>query len=105
MSEQNETAPGSSARQVSIRRAPKVPVFLLLGALVGLLTALVLTAAFPVDPLVGFGATFGYLCIYFIPAGLVLGALVALILDAASKRRARDVTMERDTVQGEDELS
>ncbi|WP_240792273.1 MULTISPECIES: hypothetical protein [unclassified Salinibacterium] len=99
MSDMNQ--PPADAQQVSIRRAPKVPVFLLLGALLGLLVALVATAAFPVDPLVGFAATFGYLCVYFIPAGLVLGALVALILDARSRRRARTVTVDHESVRDE----
>jgi hypothetical protein len=99
MSEPIETPAGATEQRVSIRRAPKVSVFMALGAVLGVITALVLTSAFPIDPLVGFAATFGYLCVYFVPAGLVFGALVALILDRTSRRHAHDVTMARDTVR------
>lgn len=88
----------SEEHRVQIRRAPKVSVFLVLGALVGMLGALVSTAAFEVDPLVGFAATCGYLCVYFVPAGLLLGALVALALDARSRRRSKSVTVAHDSV-------
>lgn len=100
MSEPIETPTGVTEERASIRRAPKVPVFMLLGAMLGVVSALVLTSVFEVDPLVGFAATFGYLCIYLIPAGLVLGALVALAFDARSRRRAREVTVAHDVAVG-----
>jgi hypothetical protein len=84
--------------EVRIRRAPKVPVFLALGALFGAIVTLILTSAFPVDPTIGFPATVGYFMLYGIPAGAVLGALLALLLDRMSARRARNVTVEHTTV-------
>ena len=48
------------AREVSVRRAPRVSRFLILGAGLGAVVAFILTAAFEVDPEVGFGASFGY---------------------------------------------
>lgn len=92
---------GVSSSEVSIRRAPKIAVFLILGAVVGLLVTLILTSLFPSDPAVGFFASFAYFCLYGIPAGVVLGALVALGLDAISSRRARMVTVERDEIRDE----
>jgi hypothetical protein len=83
---------------VTIRRAPRVPVFLILGALLGFVVTLALTASFPTDPTVGFPATFGYFLLYGVPAGVVVGALVAVVLDRISARRARTVTVEHTTV-------
>ena len=87
-----------SSSEVSIRRAPKIAVFLILGAVVGLLVTLILTSLFPSDPAVGFFASFAYFCLYGIPAGVALGALVAIVLDVISSRRARMVTVERDEI-------
>lgn len=88
-------------QQVSVRRAPKIGAFLAVGTALGIIVTLVLTSAFPVDPQVGFGATFGYLLLYGIPAGLVLGGVVALLLDWRSRRRARTVVAERESVMQE----
>ena len=86
------------ASRVRIRRAPKVPVFLVLGGAIGALVTIIVTAAFPTDPAVGFIATVGYFLLYGIPAGVVLGALVAIILDRISVRRAKSVPAEQTTV-------
>jgi len=89
--------------EVRIRRAPRLPVFLVLGAVVGALATLIATAAFGhVDPKVGFGATFGYFCVFGVPAGIALGALVGLLLDRRSQRRARIITAEREQVESAD---
>jgi hypothetical protein len=87
-----------SESEVSIRRAPKVGVFLAFGAMIGALVTLVLTSLFPPDPAIGFLASFAYFCLYGIPGGVALGALVALVLDVVSTRRARTVTVARDEV-------
>jgi ABC-type Co2+ transport system permease subunit len=92
---------GVSSSEVSIRRAPKIGVFLILGAVVGLLVTLILTSLFKPDPAVGFFASFAYFCLYGIPAGVALGALVALVLDLISSRRSRTVTVERDEISGD----
>ena len=91
--------PGSDTTQAHIRRAPRVAVFLVLGAVLGAVVAFVLTAVGHVSPRVGFGATWGYLCLLCVPAGLVVGAVVALVLDRVSRRRARLVTVEHATVE------
>ena len=86
--------------EVRVRRAPRLPVFLVLGAVVGAILTLIATAAFGhVDPKVGFGATFGYFCVFGVPAGIALGALVGLLLDRRSQRRARIVTAEHEQVE------
>ena len=86
---------------VKIRRAPKIGAFLVVGGLIGALVTLVLTAQFPVDPNVGFIALFGDFCLFGIPAGVLLGALLALLLDRVSRKRAREVVAERESVGGE----
>ncbi|MGB3908922.1 MAG: potassium transporter Trk [Pseudolysinimonas sp.] len=87
-----------SESEVSIRRAPRIGVFLIFGAMVGALVTLILTSLFEPDPAVGFVASFAYFSLYGIPAGVVLGGLVALILDRVSTRRARTVTVARDEI-------
>ena len=88
--------------RATIRRAPKVPVFLVLGALLGFVVTLALVSAFPTDPKIGFPATFGYFLLYGIPAGLVVGGVVAVILDRIASRRAKSVVVQRVTAD-EDE--
>ena len=87
--------------EVKIRRAPKLPVFLVIGGLIGGLVTLIATSQFPVDKHIGFAATVGYFLLFGIPAGVALGALVGLIIDRVSIARARTVTVEHEVV-GED---
>lgn len=82
-----------SESEVSIRRAPKIGAFLVVGALAGALGTLVATSLFPADPAVGFLASYAYFCLFGIPAGVVLAAAIALPLDLVSRRRARTVTV------------
>ena len=72
-------------------------MFVVLGALAGVLVALILTASFPIDPTVGFGPIFGYFAIYGFVGGILVGSLVALIFDRVLSRRAKtvDVTVAR----------
>ncbi|WP_349899852.1 hypothetical protein [Parafrigoribacterium soli] len=89
----------STETQVTIRRAPKIPVFLVLGALVGLLGTLIVTALQPADPAIGFAALFGYFCVYGVPFGVVIGGVIAVLFDRASTRRAKTLPAERTTVE------
>jgi hypothetical protein len=91
--------PETDTTQAQLRRAPRVAVFLVLGAVLGAIVAVVLTAVGHVDPRVGFGATWGYLCLLCVPAGLVVGAVVALVLDRNSRRRSRLVTVEHASIE------
>jgi membrane associated rhomboid family serine protease len=99
------SSPDDREQRVRIRRAPKFSVFLVLGALVGIFVSLVLTAAFPIDPAVGFGPTFGYFAIYGFVGGLLLGSIVALIFDRALSRRAKTVQVTVDRLQVPDRES
>jgi len=85
--------------EVRVRRAPRLPVFLVLGAVLGAIATFIVTATVgQVDPKVGFAASFGYFCLYGVPAGIVVGAMVALLLDWRSQRGSRIVTAERERV-------
>ncbi|MES2171923.1 MAG: potassium transporter Trk [Actinomycetota bacterium] len=93
----------STQSEMRIRRAPRIPVFLLLGALLGFVVTLILTASFPTDPTLGFPATFGYFLLYGVPAGVVIGATVGIVLDRISSRRAKNVVVERTLIDIPDE--
>lgn len=91
------------ATRVRIRRAPKFSVFLVLGALVGVFVALILTASRPIDPKVGFGPIFGYFAIYGFVGGLLVGAIVALVFDRVLSRRVTTVAVTVDRLQVPDQ--
>jgi hypothetical protein len=76
---------------VTIRRAPKFSVFVVVGALVGFLVTLVLTSLYPADPAVGFAATLGFLSLFGIPLGGIMGAAIAIAFDYRASRRASTV--------------
>lgn len=90
----------------TVRRAPKYAVFLVLGAALGIVTAMVLTFTFDgtagLSPFTGLvyssGQVFGFLALICISVGLALGGVVALILDRALRRRTRQVTVDRETI-------
>ena len=95
--------PEDRVQRVRIRRAPKFSVFLVLGVLVGVFVSLILTASFPIDPTVGFGATFGYFAIYGFVGGLLLGSIVALIFDRVLSRGSKTVRVTVDSLQVPDQ--
>ena len=92
--------------RVSMRRAPKYSVFLVAGAALGLLVAMIATFIFDgtndLSPNTGLDYSptqvFGFLSLIFIPVGLAIGGTTALILDRTIGRRTREVTVDRETV-------
>ena len=91
---------------VRVRRAPKISVFLIVGALVGVFVAMILTFAFngtaEVSPntcvLYSQGQVFGFLTLICAPIGLALGGILALILDRRSRRRTHEVAVDHEQV-------
>jgi NhaP-type Na+/H+ or K+/H+ antiporter len=67
---------------------------MIVGGGIGAIVTFILTAQFPVDPSVGFPALFGYFCLFGVPAGVVVGAVLAMLFDRASLRRAKSVQAE-----------
>ncbi len=87
----------------TLRRSPKYTVFLLVGAAVGVLIALILTYAFhgtDQPSAAGYtysqGQVFGFLILLCVPVGLVIFGGLALLLDRAGRRRARELTVARE---------
>ena len=89
----------TSTDEVRVRRAPKYPAFIIVGGGLGAIATFVLTNLYPADPQVGFWSLFGYFAIFGITAGVVLGAVLALILDRVGSRRARVAQAEHTTVE------
>ena len=85
-----------SGDQAQLRRAPKLAPFVVLGAGLGFVLTLILTSLFPSDPSIGFAALSGYFAIFGVTAGLALGIVCWLILDWRSRRRQREVRIERE---------
>jgi H+/Cl- antiporter ClcA len=96
---------------VRVRRAPKFSVFLVVGAALGVIAAMILTFAFDgsseTSPNTGLvysqGQVFGFLLLVCVPVGLALAAVVALILDRRSRRRTRDVVVDHESVHTDDD--
>ncbi|WP_208320382.1 MULTISPECIES: hypothetical protein [unclassified Salinibacterium] len=92
------TAPAVETYETTVRRAPKLGVFLLVGGALGALLTLIITSLFPADPAFGFAASYGYFLIYGVPFGVLVGALIGLALDRRSKRRTHTVVVEHERV-------
>lgn len=90
--------PTADRTTVTVRRAPKIPAFMVVGGLIGFLATLIATSLFPADPLVGYAALLGYFSLYGVTAGVLLGAIIGIVLDRRSRRRARTVAAERQVV-------
>jgi hypothetical protein len=88
---------------VSVRRSPRYPRFLALGAVVGVVAALILTVAFPDNAEFDKGQVFGFLLLACGTIGVALGALVALVIDRVLAGRAASVTMEHQSTHRVDE--
>ncbi|WP_261792338.1 hypothetical protein [Arthrobacter sp. PM3] len=93
---QRGTAPGNSPqrREITVRRAPKYVPFLILGGLVGIGVAAVLAYAFPGDASYDTSSVFGFFMVLCAAGGAILGAVVALVLDRLSVRRAQRAVVE-----------
>jgi hypothetical protein len=89
----------TSESTVKVRRAPKYPAFIVVGGAVGAIVSLILTSLFPVDAEVGFAATYGYFALYGVTAGVTIGAIIAIVIDRVTLRRAKSVTAEQTTVE------
>ena len=89
----------TSETKARIRRAPKYPAFIIVGGGLGAIATFIATMFFEPDPAVGYGPLLGYFALYGVTAGVVLGALLALLVDRISLRRAKETTLELTTVE------
>jgi len=89
-----------------VRRSPRYAMFLVAGAVLGVVVALVLTFAFgpagssPSTQVVYSSAqVFGFLALVCITIGLAVGGGVALVIDRSLSRRAREVRIDHERVE------
>ena len=89
---------------VTVRRAPKYAVFLVAGGIIGVIVAAILTFSFSgvdeLSPNTGVVYSpmqvFGFVGLICVSAGVLLGGLVALVLDRTIGSRTREVTADRE---------
>lgn len=87
---------------VTVHRAPRYRNFMLLGAIVGVLLALILTISFPENDEYDRVQIFGFLLLGGLAIGTTLGAVVALVIDRVIGRSHVSVVADR---LGANELS
>lgn len=110
MSEPNRPSVRVDVETVRVRRAPKYPVFLVAGAVLGVVVAAILTLAFggseQASPNTGVVYSpmqvFGFVSLICAPVGIAVGGAIAVILDARSSRRIRSFRAGHQSVQGSD---
>lgn len=90
-----------------VRRSPRYAIFFVVGAILGILAALVLTFAFDgtqqkspsTQVLYSTSQVFGFLCLVCIPIGMAVLGAVALILDRRLSRRQHEVRVDHERVE------
>ncbi len=92
--------------EVRVRRSPRYGVFLLLGTALGILVAMILTFAFNGNDrtadngaIYSDGQVFGFLALAGVAVGLLVGGLVAILLDRVVGRRTRTLEVDHETVE------
>ena len=75
-------------RRVTVRRSPRYGVFIVGGAVLGALLALLLTYSEPASEY-GYAAALGYLVVALGLLGALVGALVSVVAGIALDRRSR----------------
>ncbi|MCS5713975.1 hypothetical protein NVV95_05355 [Herbiconiux sp. CPCC 205716] len=88
------TGAPSAESSVTVRRAPRYYRFMLVGLVVGVIVALILTFAFPETEQFTQLQVFGFTGIFLAAVFVALGALAAILVDRASSKRARTVAAE-----------
>lgn len=97
--QQPEPQVSATRDEVRVRRAPKYPVFIFGGILVGVVVTLIAVVIAPGDDQTPFAQVFGYFVLYGIAVGALVGAVIAVILDAVLSRRGRTAEGERTLVE------
>lgn len=88
MTSQPETTSGEP-RKLTVRRAPKYVPFMITGAIAGIVTAAIFTTVSPSSEQFETSSIFGFFAVLMVLPGAGLGAIVALVLDRSSTRRAK----------------
>ena len=81
-------------REITIRRAPRFVPFMVLGAVVAFVVAIVMAYTGEENPQYTREAVLGFFFVVLALPGVALGSVVALILDRISVRRAKHAVVE-----------
>ncbi|MBG6059646.1 hypothetical protein RCH16_001996 [Cryobacterium sp. MP_M5] len=81
--------------RVTMRRSPRYLNFMILGAVVGAILALVLTVSFPGNAEFAPSQVFGFLLLAGVVAGVTVGAVAAMVVDRVTGRSATTVVVDR----------
>ena len=101
--------PSHSTVDATIRPVPRYGVFMVTGAVLGIVAAGILTLLGSYEPSRALGVVyppgqvFGFALLWTLPIGVALGGIVAVGLDRAARRHARVVRVERERVVADDE--
>lgn len=79
----------------TLHRAPRYTNFMILGAILGVLSALILTVMYPENAEFSRAQVFGFLLLAGGAGGVALGGVVALVLDRMVGRRGSAVVADR----------
>lgn len=105
------STPSHSTVDATIRPVPRYGVFMVTGAVLGVIVAGIVTLLGSYEPSDALGVVyppgqvFGFTLLWTVPIGVALGGVVALILDRAARRHARVVRVEREHVVEHDDQS
>lgn len=87
-----------SSETVTVRRSPRYLRFFILGLILGVIGALVLTVAFPIEAEYTVLQVFGFMLLISLSIGGALGLVVAIILDRTVGKRTITTQATRETV-------
>ncbi|MCF8541160.1 MAG: potassium transporter Trk [Aurantimicrobium sp.] len=87
-----------TSETVTVRRSPRYLRFFILGLIVGVIAALVLTVVFPIDAQYTVLQVFGFMLLISLSLGGALGLVVAIILDRTVGKRTITTQATRETV-------
>ncbi len=80
---------------VTVKRSPRIVNFIILGAVVGALVAVILTYAFPENPQFSRAQVLGFLLLACVAAGVAIACIVALVLGRIVARNGPTVVVDR----------
>ena len=88
---------------------PRYGVFMVTGAVLGIIVAGIVTLLGSYEPsrVLGVvyppGQVFGFALLWTVPIGIALGGIVAVVLDRVARKHARVVTVEHERVVENDD--
>lgn len=87
-----------TTQEVVVRRSPKYLTFMVVGIILGLIVALILTVVFPNTSDFTLIQIFGYIAVFTGTIGGALGLIFALIFDRVMGKRTFTATAEHESV-------